>query len=118
MSTRKSIFLRVMSPEGIIHEYENLTAVNIPLVNGYTLGVRPGHAPIIGETRQGKIVYRSNTSESQLELHGGVFELRNDEITIFAAGEVIELDSDLSSPTEISYDRLMQNLLGKMNLNE
>lgn len=59
-----------------MRELDNLRAINVPLVNDYIIGIRPNHAPLIAETKQGKIICRTKTSETYLELHGGVLEVR------------------------------------------
>lgn len=116
MSSDYVLKLKIITPEGILHELENLTAVNVPLVNGYVIGIRPGHAPLIAETRQGKVICRTLTSEIPLELHGGVCEVRNNEVSVFTAGEVPNLASEQSKPSESTYDRLMQTLIKKVEL--
>ena len=114
MSTSNLLRFKVITPEGIMREIDNLTAVNVPLVNDYLIGIRPGHAPLIAETKQGKIICRTRTSEVHLELHGGVLEVENNEVIIFSAGEVTNRTSIHTHPPTTTYDRLMRTLIGEI----
>jgi F0F1-type ATP synthase epsilon subunit len=113
MNLNNLLQIIIITPEGIIREVDNLTAVNIPLVNDYIIGIRPGHAPLIAESKQGTLICRTKTSEIHLELHSGVFEVRNNKVIIFTVGEVTNHSSEPTEPSEKTYNRLMQTLMEK-----
>lgn len=118
MTTKTLLSLKILSPEETVFEIDQLTAVNIPLTNGVPIGVRPGHAPLIAETAKGKVRYRSANGEQNIELYGGVLDIRNNIITILTAGEIKETPTELAQPIEIEYERLMQTLIKKLASDE
>ncbi len=111
MSLGNELGLKVLSPEGIILEAHNLDAVNVPLVDGGTIGIRRGHAPLIAETIQGPVVYKQGADLNSINLHAGVLDIRNNLVTILTAGEVEQTSSDITQPAETEFDRLIQTLI-------
>lgn len=118
MSRTKSLTLKIFSPNGLIHEMTDLSAINVPLVNGYPLGIHPGHAPLIAGTVQGAIRYRSNNQGNELGLHAGILSIRDNNVVIFTAGELGKDDQEQISTESIKYSRLMETLVNKMHSGE
>lgn len=114
MSTRDYLQLVILSPEGIIFEKDGLTAVNVPLADGLPIGIRPGHAPLIAETVQGSVRYRTTESEADIKIHAGVLEIRENDVRILTAGKISETPPEISDQPEKAYDRLMQSLIEKL----
>lgn len=115
MNPEPILQLRVVTPEGIILNAEGLTAVNVPLVDGGAIGIRPGHAPLIAETVKGVVRYRKINSEEEINLHSGVLDINNNVVTILTAGEVAEISSEFAKPGDNEYDRLMQTLINTLH---
>lgn len=114
MNSRGKLTLRVLTPEGLIFEEKGLDAVNIPLADGYPLGVRPGHAPLIAETVKGSIHYRSFKQEDEIHLHAGVLDIRDNVINVLTAGEVETTPEPLAEAVPTEYDRLMESLINQV----
>ena len=114
MSPRERLHLKILTPDGIILERKFLAAVNVPLVDGLPIGIRPGHAPLIAETVQGSVKYRTSTDEAEVELHAGVLEIRENVIMILTAGKVSTTPPEISTQPEKEFDRLMQTLIDKL----
>jgi len=114
MSPREQLHLKILTPDGIILERNALTAVNVPLADGLPIGIRPGHAPLIAETVEGSVKYRTSTSEAEVELHAGVLEVRKNVIMILTAGKVSTTPPEISTQPEKEFDRLMQTLIDKL----
>lgn len=115
MNPNSLLALKVITPEGIIFEIENLTSINVPLADGSPIGIRPGHTPLIAETVQGMLVFRSGQNKESIHLHAGVLDIRNDNVTILTAGKVEENLAEVAEPLETEYDRLMQTLVKKLS---
>ncbi len=107
--------LKVITPEGVIFEQNDLRAVNIPLSNSNPIGVRPGHAPLIAVTEKGAIIFRDLDNNSEINLYAGVLEIRNNIITLLTSGEVTENDQSLIEPSNMRYDRLMKTLANQIS---
>ncbi len=113
-----TLTLKVLSPEGIIFEEKDLHAVNVPLADGCPIGIRPGHAPLIAETEQGTIRYRSADSKEEILLHAGILDIRDNIVTLLTVGKVEETPNSNSEPTTTEYDRLMQTLIEQIQLED
>lgn len=111
MTKKPSLELQVLTPEGIILKADQLSAVDVPLVDGGMIGIRPLHAPLIAETVQGEVIYQSHGERKSIELHAGVLDIQEDVITILTAGEVAETPQKVAEKPEKEYDRLMQTLI-------
>jgi len=116
MTPGADLTLRVLAPEGVIFEKHNLTGVNVPLVDGGTIGIKPAHAPLIAETIASEVTYQTKELEGSIQLHAGILDIRDNLITILTAGEVFELSSSHADESQREYDRLMQTLIQKVYL--
>ena len=108
--------LKIITPQGVLLERDGLLSVNLPLGNQFPIGIRPGHAPLIAETAQGIIKFRSSEVEDQIEIYAGVLKIRNNLITILTSGKVNQ-EKDDSVPKEmVTYERLMKTLIGETTI--
>ncbi len=90
MTSFKPLSLRILSPEGPILEVDGATSINVPLVDGGGIGIRPGHAPLIAETAQGPVRYQTPDEESQIEVMPGILEISNNVVTILTVYQISE----------------------------
>ena len=63
MTSRKSLTLRILSPEGTILKVDEAASINVPLVDGGGIGIRPGHAALIAETVEGPVHYLTSAGK-------------------------------------------------------
>jgi len=115
MHSDNLLVLKVITPEGIILQKAHLNAINIPLAGVSSIGVRPGHAPLIAETARGTVRYRDAESKETINLHSGVLEIKNNLVTILTTGEIEKTSLEASESTENKYDRLMQTLVKQID---
>lgn len=118
MSRETLLSLEILTPEGTLLEADSLFSVNIPLADGSPIGIRPGHAPLIAETVQGSVRFRSDEGERQIELHAGVLDIRDNRVIILTHGKVSGTPLEIVDGSETEYDRLMGSLIEKINLNQ
>jgi len=118
MSTGSLLSLNVLTPEGSILDKEALYSVNVPLADGCPIGIKPGHAPLIAETIQGPVRFRSLDGENQIELHAGVLDIRDNQVIILTPGKVSATPLEITEESENDYDRLMTSLIEKLDLNQ
>ena len=107
----ESLTLRIITPQGSLIEEKELSAVNVPLVDHFPIGIRPGHAPLIAETAKGFIRYRTPSRENKIQIYSGILKIRNNIVTILTSGEVTDNGQRSTPPEEIEYDRLMVTLI-------
>lgn len=111
MNKKSLLSLNILTAESVILEKEDLEAVNVPLVDEVPIGIRPGHAPLIAETKTGQVVYRTSQSEEQIEIHAGVLNIRDNIVTILTPGEVAKFPPGSPGKSKTEYERLMRALL-------
>jgi F-type H+-transporting ATPase subunit epsilon len=114
VSKKSLLGLRVLTPEGAILETAHLNAVNVPLVDGGTIGIRPGHAPLIAETIKGPVTYRTSEGEEHIKLLAGVLDIRLNTVTILTAGEIYDAQREVAQASKTEFNRLMQTLVRKL----
>ena len=114
MSLSKSLSLRILSPDGTILERDQLVSVSVPLSDGGSIGIRPGHAPLIAETLRGAVRYQTTEDQNQIDVHPGVLEIREDTIVILTAGEVDQTPEGTLKSTDADFIRLMQTIVGTL----
>jgi F0F1-type ATP synthase epsilon subunit len=111
MSSKGALTLRIITPEGILFNKEDLNGINVPLADGCPIGIRPGHAPLIAQTEQGSIRYNSMHSKDEIHLYAGILDIRENIITVLTTGEVEKTPTPMAEPGLAEYDRLMQTLI-------
>jgi len=116
--SQDSIDLRIITPEGSLLEAESLNTVNVPLADGFPIGIRPGHAPLIAETKKGEVFYRDSNLEQRIDLHAGVLEIRENVVIILTPGEASTIPNEITKSSETEYDRLMNTLAEKFSLKQ
>lgn len=80
----KTMTLHIVTPESR-HTIEDLTALNLQLEDG-SIGIRPGHAPLIAEITGAVLLWRRKDEEHQEMLPGAsVLQVAHDVVTIFSA---------------------------------
>ncbi len=114
MSPFTLLSLRIISPDGIILERDQLVAVSVLLADGGSIGIRPGHAPLIAETLSGPVRYQSAEEHNRIEVHPGVLEIRENTVVILTAGEVGQTPEDTVKTADAEFTRLMETLVGTL----
>lgn len=110
--------LRILTPEGVILDEDTLTSINIPLADDCPIGIRPGHAPLIAETKKGVVRYWGSEKVGDITLHAGILEIRDNEITILSPGEVSTISPEITHPSATDYDRLMDTLVENFSIKQ
>lgn len=114
----ESLKLRVFTPEGTILEADSLNSVNVPLADDCPIGIRPGHAPLIAETKKGTVHYRGHYQVERINLRAGILEIRDNEIIILTPGEVSTISPEITQSTEVEYERLMKTLVETLSMDQ
>lgn len=110
MNSTSLLTLRILTPEGVILEVEDLSSITAPLVDHGTIGILPGHAPLIAETTNGNVVYKSGLDVKTISLYPGVLDVNRNFVIIFTAGETKHTSTPAKSKNKGDYTRLMQTL--------
>ena len=101
MTSRKSLTLRILSPEGTILEVDEASSINVPLADGGGIGIRPGHAALIAETVEGSVHYLTSAGKNQIQISAGILSISENVVTILTIYEIQE-SSEIIKDEEIT----------------
>jgi F0F1-type ATP synthase epsilon subunit len=118
MTMPSLLTLKILTPESVILDVSEIQAVTIPLGDGGSIGIRPGHAPLIAETHQGVVKYRNETEDMEIALFAGVLDIRDNVITILTAGEDNQQKKGAFYDSDKKYERLLQTLISQLTEEE
>lgn len=107
--------LKIITPEGLILEMTDLTAINVNLANDNPIGIHPGHAPLLAGTKQGTLKIRSANGSDSIELREGVLKVRNNQIIILTSSTITDANLKPSQPDQNEFQRLMNTLVNQFS---
>lgn len=84
--------LKVILPRRVAVEGE-VQEVQLPSLEG-SLGVLPGHRPMVLALGRGPLIYKDGKNEARLSIRGGYAEVRPDAVLVFTE---LSDDADVSS---------------------
>ena len=80
--------LEVLGPDGVILKADKISSINVRLENGILLGLRPGHAPLIGMTVAGNINYKSEDQWNMASIDTGILAIDKNEVRILTTSSM------------------------------
>jgi len=80
------MYLEIITPEKTVYEGDVLSAT-FPGSKG-SFQVLKNHAPIISSLSSGKVMYKNDKENFEIEVTGGVVEVLDNKITLLAEGIV------------------------------
>ncbi|RPI10984.1 MAG: ATP synthase F1 subunit epsilon [Acidobacteriales bacterium] len=88
----QTFLLEVATPDRLLVR-EQVSEADIPLENGY-IGVRPGHAPLLGEVGTGDLMYLAQGRRRHMVVDGGWVEVLGDHVRVLVdrAARADEID--------------------------
>jgi F0F1-type ATP synthase epsilon subunit len=107
------LHLRVMSPSKTYLDVENVVYVNIRLADYGSIGIKPGHAPLIAETVTAPLVYRVGTEESSIDAQAGILMIEEGAVTVLTSGSG---EYEISDPGAKRFDRLGSELINRLDV--
>lgn len=106
----------ILAPPGrTVLQASHVRKVRVLLADGGWLSVYPGHAPLLAETLPGPVTYVVDEETVTIELAGGIVQVGQGEVTLFADDRVSPVDGDGVADgvahEAATFDRLAQVLL-------
>jgi F0F1-type ATP synthase epsilon subunit len=107
--------LRAATAEEVWLDEPRVTWVRLPLADGGSIGIRPGHAPLLAETVAGTLRYGTESAEHSVAVDRGILQIHEHGVDIFAA-QPNDATATAAPPDSISadvarFDRLARTLL-------
>jgi F0F1-type ATP synthase epsilon subunit len=84
----RTLRLSVLAPAGPLVSAEEVAWIQARLADGGSIGIWPGHAPLLAETIDGPLRYSDGASEYALELRAGVLHIDSVGATVLIPGTV------------------------------
>ena len=112
----KSLHLRVWTPDEVILDIEHANWVNLELADGGSIGIRPGHAPLMAETLTAPVYYEDASGEHLLFLEAGIIQVERTGVTVLTNGLAnVEDSEERPDEEETRFDRLARALFTMLN---
>jgi len=112
----KSLRLRVWTPDEVILDIEHANWVNLELADGGSIGIRPGHAPLMAETLTAPVCYDDASGEHLLFLEAGILQVERTGVTVLTNGLAnVEDSEERPDEEETRFDRLARALFTMLN---
>ncbi|HEX6593648.1 MAG TPA: F0F1 ATP synthase subunit epsilon [Bacillota bacterium] len=105
----KTLKVSVVTPDGPVLE-DTCEMVSCKSKNG-ELGILPGHIPLVAPLTISAVRLKKGDGENQLAIHGGLLEVRPDEVTILAqtAEKPEDIDVQRAREAKERAERLLQS---------
>jgi F0F1-type ATP synthase epsilon subunit len=78
--------LVVLTPQETLLEEQELSKVRVLLADGGSLGIHPGHHPLLAETDSGPVEYGREAYRHQIGVRAGVLRVEGDRVMIYTSG--------------------------------
>jgi len=107
--------LLVLTPEKTLLETEKTARVRLVLADGGSIGIHPGHHPLLAETRSGPVAYGEDDYTEAVHVRAGILYVEPDQVTIYTSGWTPESEgaqSDKPGSPETAIQGLDQELEG------
>ena len=115
-SVAKSLHLRVWTPDEVILDIEQVDWVNLELADGGSIGIRPGHAPLMAETLTAPVYFEDESGEHLLFLEAGILQIERTRVTVLTHGLAnVEDSENQPDEDETRFDRLARALFAMLN---
>ena len=115
-AARRSLHLSVHTPAERLLELDGVAWVQVELADGGSIGIWPGHAPLLAETVRASLRWADAQGEHRRALEAGILEIAHDRVTIMTMGFASQADREHileDAGTEAAFARLLQALLPK-----
>lgn len=104
--------LTVQIPGETLLKVHGVLKASLMLADG-SIGIHPGHAPLLAETTAGPMQYTDETGEHQVDLERGILQIRKNQVVVFTSGFAGQ-KTELSSVADEQFDRLTWELMDSL----
>lgn len=106
----RTFTLHVVTPAQTLLAAFEVNWVQAQLADGGSIGIWPGHAPLLAQTVAGPLTYADAQGHHLVVLAAGIMQIEDKGITIFSRG----LATD-ESPSPSQFERLTRELSARLS---
>ncbi|MGC9332581.1 MAG: hypothetical protein ACP5JJ_00415, partial [Anaerolineae bacterium] len=86
--------------------------VQVQIADGGSIGIRPGHAPLVAQTVTAPVRYADDIGEHSIEVERGILQIHRQGVSVFTTGSPAgPYEKMAPEGAEQRFDRLAQALL-------
>ncbi len=84
--------LTIRTPEGTLADASGIRWVHVPLSDGGTISIWPGHAPLLAETQRGIVRYADSDGEHSVPIAPGVLVIASGTVSVMSGGATDQME--------------------------
>jgi F0F1-type ATP synthase epsilon subunit len=109
------LHLWIATPERALLDIDDAHWVRIQIADGGSIGIRPGHAPLVAQTVTADVQYADDKGEHSLEVEQGILQVHRQGVSIFTTGSPAGRYAQMAPGRgEEQFDRLAKALLAAL----
>lgn len=106
----------VLTPDRTLLDVANVSKVRLKLADGGWLSVYPRHAPLLGETLAGPVLYTTGAGEQTIFLSESILQIAENDVMLFTGGELTASatmtgEKEDADAADAHFDRLARVLM-------
>jgi F0F1-type ATP synthase epsilon subunit len=110
----RKLALWIATPEKALLDIDDAQWVRVQLADG-SIGLRPGHAPLLAQTVTAAVHYADGSGEHHLEVEQGILQVHRQGISIFTTGSPAGRYAEVAATGgEERFDRLARAMLAAL----
>ena len=98
--------LLILTPEETLLETGDVSRVRLPLADGGSLGIHPGHHPLLAEIRAGRVEYGEEEYTEIVSVRAGILHIEADRVMIYTSGWAGEPEEEPAEPPDVLEEAL------------
>jgi F0F1-type ATP synthase epsilon subunit len=104
--------LRAATAEAVWFDEPEVTWLRVVLADGRSIGIRPGHAPLLAETAPGTLQYGTEAGARSMDVDSGIVHVHRQGVDIYAtAGGRSSKPRDSSPDGDSHFEQMAWGML-------
>jgi F0F1-type ATP synthase epsilon subunit len=100
-----------MTPTETLLDVQGVTKISVHLTDSGSIGLLPGHAPLLADTVTAPLIYSIGESENSFDAQAGILFVEAGTATIYTSGSG---EYEIADPGAEKFDRLANALLNRI----
>ncbi len=101
--------LLILTPEETLLETGEVAKVRLPLADGGSIGIHPGHHPLLAETQTGWVEYGVESYSEAVSVRAGILSVEADQVILYTSGWTGESEEKRSESPDV-LENTLRNL--------